>query len=172
MMLSILTKRLCPLMSLALAFGCGKKINDPEATSGNNQTQSQVQELPAVLTLQLNEAISPIKMYELPKNAWFKLPTKLLAVEGSAQSKKVKIYYNLLSNGEYEFNCSYRSLTSITELAFEKCESSGGLEIISNPKDLEGMVFPMDKGSSVKLQLTNPTSSGMKINSAYTVDWK
>ena len=171
-MLSILTKRLCPLMSLALAFGCGKKINDPKTTSGDNQTQSQVQELPAILTLQVNEATSPIKLYELPKNAWFKLPTKLLAVEGSARSKKVKIYYNLLKSGEYEFNCSYLSTTSTTELAFEKCESSSGLEIISNPKDLEGMVFPMDKGSSVKLQLTNPTGSGMKINSAYIVDWK
>ena len=171
-MLSILTKRLCPLMSLALAFGCGKKINDPNATSGNNQTQSQVHELPAVLTLQLNEAISPVKLYELPENAWFKLPTKLLAVEGSARSKKVKIYYNLLKSGQYEFNCSYLSTSSTTELAFVKCESSDGVDIISNPKDLEGMVFPMDKSSSIKIQLTNPTSSGMKINSAYIVDWK
>jgi len=171
MMLSTLTKRLCPLMSLALAFSCGKKINDPEATGGGN-TQGQNQELPAVLTLQVNEVVSPTKQYLLPRNAWFKLPTKLLAIEGNAAGKKVQIYYNLLNSGDYEFQCSYRSVASATELPFVNCESSDGLEIISNPTDLESMVFPMDKSTSVKVQLTNPTGTGMKIDSSYRVDWK
>lgn len=170
MMLSILKKRLCPLMSLALAFSCGKKINDPETIGGS--TQGQEQELPSALTLQINEALSPIKTYELQESAWFKLPSKLVAQEGNATGKKVKIYYNLFTNGDYEFSCSYRSSTSVKDLAFEKCESSSGLVIISNTRDLESMVFPMDKGSSVKAQLTNPTGTGMKIDSAYIVDWK
>jgi hypothetical protein len=170
-MLSILTKRLCPLMTLALAFSCGKKINDPE-TTGSGTTQGQNQELPSTLNLQVNESLSSVKIYELPRNAWFKLPTKLLAREGNATGKKVRIYYNLLRSGDYEFKCSYRSLSAVTELPFEKCESRDGLEIISNSADLEHMVFPMDKGSSVKVELTNPTGSGMKIDSVYIVDWK
>lgn len=169
-MLSILTKRLCPLMSLALAFGCGKKINDPETKSGS--TQGQEQELPAVFTVQVIEAVSAVKSYTLPRSAWFKLPTKLLATTGNATGKKVKIYYNLWANGDYDFQCSYRSASSATELSFEKCESSDGLEIISNSTDLANMVFPMDKASSVKMQLTNPTGTGLIIDSVYVVDWK
>jgi hypothetical protein len=158
-------------MSLALAFGCGKKINDPETTDGNFRP-TQTQELPAQLTLQVNEAVSPIKSYLLSKNAWFKLPSKLVAKEGNAIGKRVKIFYNLLNSGGYEFHCSYRSTVQVAELAFENCQSSDGLEIISNPADLENVVFPMDKSSSVKMQLTNPTGTGMKIESVYIVDWK
>ena len=158
-------------MSLALAFGCGKKINDPETTNAGT-SQGQNTELPAELTLQVNEVVSAIKTYELPENAWFKLPTKLLAKEGNAIGKRVKIFYNLLSSGSYEFHCTYKSVIKVTELAFENCQSSDGLEIISNPADLESMVFPMDKGTSVKVQLTNPTGTSMKIDSAYIVDWK
>jgi hypothetical protein len=170
MMLAILTKRLCPLMSLALAFGCGKKINDPETNSGS--TQAQNQELPAVVTVQVDEVVSPITMYALSENAWFKLPTKLRAIQGSAAGRKIKIYYNLLNSGEYEFNCSYSSISSVTEMPFDKCESSDGRELISNNTDLSNMVFPMDKGSSIKMQLTNPAGTGLKIDSTYLVDWK
>jgi len=169
-MLSILTKRLCPLMSLALAFGCGKKINDPETTSGSNQGQNQ--ELPAILTVQVNESESAVKMYELPRNAWFTLPNKLQVRAGNGIGKKITIYYNLLESGDYEFQCSYNSIGQSTELLFEKCESSNGLEIISNTDDLETMLFPMDKGSSIKLQLTNPAGTKMIIDSTYLVDWK
>ena len=158
-------------MTLALAFSCGKKINDPE-TTGSGTIQGQTQELPSTLNLQVNESLSSIKIYELSRNAWFKLPTKLFAREGNATGKKIQIYYNLLRSGDYEFQCSYRSLTAVAELPFEKCESRDGLEIISKPEDLENMLFPMDKGASVKIELTNPTGSGMKIDSVYIVDWK
>ena len=158
-------------MSLALAFGCGNKINDPDTTSGNNRPEIG-QELPAVVTVQIDETVSPVKLYTLPRNAWFKLPTKLIATAGNAAGKKVKIYYGLVTNGTYEFNCSYRSASSPTQLAFEKCEDKDGLVIISNSTDLASMTYPQDKASSVKMQLTNPTGTGMKIDSTYYVEWK
>jgi hypothetical protein len=170
MMLSNLTKKLCPLVSLAIAFGCGKKISDPKATTAS--TQGQTLELSTDLKIEVNESESPFKRYELPKNAWFQLPTKLLAKEGNAIGKQIKIYYNLWSSGKYEFQCSYRSTSKATELAFEKCVSSSGVEIISNSGDMENVDFPMDKGASVKVQLTNPTGTGMRIESSYIVDWK
>jgi hypothetical protein len=157
-------------VSLAIAFGCGKKISDPKATTAS--TQGQTQELPTDLKIEVNESESPFKRYELPKNAWFQLPTKLLAKEGNAIGKQIKIYYNLWSSGKYEFQCSYRSTSKATELAFEKCVSSTGVEIISNPEDMQNVDFPMDKGASVKVQLTNPTGTGMRIESSYIVDWK
>lgn len=171
MMLSILTKRLCPLMSLAIVFGCGKKINDPETTSARNN-QGQTTELPATFSLTINEAASPITTYQLQKNGWFQLPAKLFARESSAIGKQVRIYYNLMTNGDYEFRCNYKSLTSSTELAFVNCENQDNREIIRNTVDLESMDFPMDKGSAIKMQLTNPTSSNIKIEAIFQVDWK
>ena len=170
MMLSNLTKRLCPLMTLAIAFGCGKKINEPSTTEISRATQTQ--ELPLVLTLQVNEAVSTLKTYVLPQNAWFKLPTKLKAKDASAVGKKVKIYYNVLEDGEYEFHCYYKSITQTSELSFEKCQSSEDVTIISSSDDLEKMEFPMDKGSSIKIEITTPSSTGIKIDSIYSVDWK
>lgn len=175
MMLSILKKHICPLMSLALAFGCGKKINDPKTTS-DNQTCStcQTTELPSTLTLLINEAVSSATSYKLPKNAWFNLPTSLTAMEGSAIGKRVKIYYNLLTSGDYEFHCFYKSTTAAKTFAFEKCESSEGVEIISRVQDLVNVDFPMDKDASVKMQLLTPSSTSpkLKIESSYQVDWK
>lgn len=156
-------------MSLALAFGCGKKINDPNTTEPNRSTQNQ--ELPAVLTLQVVESESAMKRYELPRNAWFSLPSKLMVRAGNATGKRVKIFYNLIE-GTHEFHCFYKSVAKVTELDFEKCESSLGVEIISNTEDLENMDFPMDKGASVKMQLLNPTGTNLIIDSTYIVDWK
>jgi hypothetical protein len=171
-MLSFLSKRLCPLMSLALAFGCGKKINDPATSDLNRTEQTQTTELPAVLTIQLQEAAATFKTYQLTKNAWFNLPTKLNVRAGDATGKRVKIYYNLLSNGDYEFLCNYKSVSTPSQLNFENCLSSDQIQIVSNVNDLEKMDFPMDKGSSVKVQLTNPSAGGLVIDSTYRVDWK
>lgn len=169
-MLTTITKKLCPLMSLALAFGCGKKINDPKTTEANRSTQNQ--ELPAVLTLQVKEIESTMKKYELPRNAWFSLPTKLLVRQGNGIGKRVKIFYNQLADSSYEFHCFYKSTAKPAELDFEKCESNLGVEIISSTEDLENMDFPMDKGSAVKMQLLNPTGTNLIIDSTYIVDWK
>lgn len=172
MMLSLFKKRICPLVSLALAFGCGKKINDPSTTDNNRTTEGQVQELPPRLTLQINEVISSIKSYQIPRNAWFQLPAKLIAKEGNAIGKRVKIYYNIISSGQYDFHCFYKSVSSSAELAFEKCESSQGMDYVTSTQELEGVDFIMDKGSVIRMELTNPTSSGIKIESTYLVDWK
>ncbi len=169
-MLLILTKKLCPLMSLALAFGCGKQINEPKTTDNNGTSQSQ--ELPSVLTLQIEEAVSMQKIYYLQRNAWFKLPSKLKTHGESAVGKRVKILYNVLANNYYEFHCFYKSQNHATELALENCESSQGVEIISRASDLESMDFPMDKDLSVKMQLTNGSNTGIKIDAIYLVDWK
>lgn len=169
MMLALLTKRLCPLMTLALAFGCGKKINDPETTSSS--TQGQGHELPTVLTLQINEAQSPVKSYNLTQNAWFNLPTTLTSVSGDVTGKIVEIYYNMESDTEYEFRCTYRSTSSATKLAFVNCETQDDHVFISNSHDLERMEIPMDKGFSMKMQLTNPSGTNLKIESVHLVDW-
>lgn len=172
MMLSILTKRLCPLMSLALAFGCGKKINDPKSSDGERVTPGQTTELSSTLSLQINETVSAITSYDLAKNAWFNLPSTLKVIEGTAIGKRVKIYYNLVKANDYEFHCFYKSTNTAKTLAFEKCESKEGAEIISRVSDLENSDFPMDKNTKIQMQLLNGTGSGLIIESTYQVDWK
>jgi hypothetical protein len=34
------------------------------------------------------------------------------------------------------------------------------------------MEFPMDKGTSIKVELTNPSANNLKIDSIFGVDWK
>ena len=170
MMLALITKRLCPLLALTVAFGCGKQINDPQDIEINRAGQTE--ELPSNIAIQLNEADSSSKTYSMPRNAWFTLPVKLWAKNASAAGKRVKIYYNLDSQGNYEFHCYYQSFTLPTELGFEKCQSSDDVTIISNPDDLQKMEFPMDKGTSIKVELTNPSGSSIKIDSIFGVDWK
>jgi hypothetical protein len=170
MMLTNLSKRLCPFMTLAIAFGCGKKINDPKITELSRQNQNQ--ELPSTLIIQLDESESAMTTYKMPRNAWFKLPTKIRAKQASAAGKSVKVFYNYTSEGHYEFHCYYNSAVLATELTFEKCQASDDVTIISNPDDLEKMDFPIDKDTSVKMELTNPSGSGIKLEAAYLVDWK
>lgn len=159
-------------MSLAIAFGCGKKINDPKTSDSGRTTQSQTTELSETFTLEVNEAVSSVKAYTLPRNAWFKLPAKLTAKEASAAGKVVKIFYNMESSGNYEFHCFYKSIALASELAFEKCQSSDDITIISNVDDLVKMEFPVDKGTQVQMHITNPSGSNIKIDSTYIVDWK
>jgi hypothetical protein len=170
MMLTNLKKRLCPLMTLAIAFGCGKKINDPKTTEITRSSQNQ--ELPSTLILQLDESVSSTTTYKMPKNAWFKLPSKIRAKQASAAGKSVKVFYNYTSENHYEFHCYYNSAVLATELTFEKCQASDDVTIISNSDDLEKMDFPIDKDTFLKMELTNPSDSGIKIEAAYLVDWK
>ncbi len=171
MMLSILKKRLCPLVSLAIAFGCGKKINDPASAPVINHS-AQMQELPSTLTLEVNSANSTETSYLLQRNAWFKLPSHLIAKNASAVGKTVKVYYNLDTNNHYEFHCLYSSSVQAAELSFDKCQTSDDVTIISNVDDLEKMDFPMDKGTSIKMQILNQAGNKIKIDSSYIVDWK
>ena len=66
-------------------------------------------ELPKVLTLEIDTAESLEKLYQMPRYAWFKLPTYLSANTSSSADSIVTIYYNLLPNNQYEFQCSYKT---------------------------------------------------------------
>lgn len=169
-MLSPLVKKICPFVTLLMAMGCGKQINDPEVSEVARQVQGQ--EPAPTLILQINESVSAVTSYTLTRNAWFHLPSKLMARNASAVGKSVTIFYNLQLTGEYEFHCQYKSVASATELDFVNCQSPDNINIISNVNDLENMQFPMDRDTKVKLQLNNPTGTKILIDAAYLVDWK
>lgn len=155
---------------LALSFGCGKKITETETNKSNHITEPQA--LSEDLTLEVDENVSPVTIFAIPENAMFRIPTELIAKDGKASGKKIVIFYNATGDNDYKFQCSYSSIDHDTTLAFEKCESNNGNKLISFRENIEDMWFPMNKGAQVKLVLTNPTGTGMKIESIYLVDWK
>jgi hypothetical protein len=167
-MLLKLSKKICPLLTMLLAIGCGKQIN--ETASSEVTRPSQNSDLPPVLSLQINEQQSPQTNYILPKNAWFKFPTALKVTSGNGIGKRVRIYYNLWPNGDYEYLCYYSSVSNPNHLAFEKCENIYNTTVISNVGDLEG-IFPMEKNTTLKLVLQNP-GQNLIIDSTYLVEWK
>ncbi len=169
MMLSLLTKRLCPLMSLALAFGCGKKINDP-ATSDNGRTVTPSMPGSSSIVIKFDESSASTKSYLFNKSAYMHLPPKLVASEGNAVGRRMVIFYNYLADDDYEFLCTYRSSSSATELAFVSCEDSSGDIFITQSDYLQTYDFPMDEGTQIKMQLINPNGSGLKINTTFEIE--
>lgn len=168
-MLLNLTKKLCPLMGLAMAFGCGKKINDPKTSEG--ETSRPRQELPGLLTLQLKTSESLSTSFQLPLNGWFQFPLKLMARDGNVTGKQVTIQY-FLPNGENEFECHYKSVTSPSELSFERCDYADGTEFIPNVEELENVELPIEKDSRIQMNLMNVPGSHLIIDAVYTVEWK
>jgi hypothetical protein len=129
-------------------------------------------ELPKVLTLEIDTAESLEKIYHMSRNAWFKLPTFLTAQTSSSAENSVKIYYNLLANNQYEFHCTYKSQAQSQKLNFVKCETMDGSEMVSTASELENIVFPMDKNSIVKMQLTYSKGLRSTISATFVFDWK
>src|SRR5687767_65921 len=122
-----MNKTFCILTILALASGCGKTINDTETSKARFYSRSQ--ELPDDLTLEVDEDVSSSTIFEIPKNALFKLPTELIAKDGNAIGKKIEIFYDFSSSRAFKLKCTYYSTDHDTTLAFEKCEASNGDEI-------------------------------------------
>jgi hypothetical protein len=170
-----LTRKICPLMSLALMFSCGKKINEAGATNDglliDNHAPSNV------LTLQVKEEVTLSAEFKLPRNAWFFLPEKLLVLQGSAIGKRVQIRYNVQDDGRYEFHCTYSSASVATEMILENCHQStddhGNAAVwVSGPEELKDRDFKMDSKTTIRMDLQNPNPSNLIINAVYQVEWK
>lgn len=167
MMLSLLTKRLCPLLSLALTFGCGKKINDVEVTP---RQPSFVEGATAEsINISVDQSISPFKIYTMTEDLYLNLPSTLAVKTENGFGQKVKITYNLREDNTYEFHCFYESVASATELTFDRCVSFAGREYLIEASDLEFMDFPIDHGTGIKVEILNPTQQELKIQSTFKI---
>jgi hypothetical protein len=170
-MLSKLATKLCPLMSLALTFSCGKKINDPEPiTSGLSRTTQRQDELAPVLTLQLDSNEASQTSFQLLKSAYFLLPQKLIVTSFNGAGKKVRIKYNVQADGNYEFYCVYESSLNQTELDFKACYSSSNALYIDSVDQLQNALY-MDQDTQIQMELLNSSSPDLLIQAVYTVNW-
>lgn len=171
-MLFGLTKKLCPLMSLAaLALGCGKKINDPETTSGDG-TRYEEQRPSSVLVLEIKTNESSKLSYTVPFNGYFFFPSKLTMKAGSGLGKTVRFIYDIDKNGEYDYLCYYKSTVEPTELRFDKCLNADGADLEVNPDDFDSLPWLQRKGNRVEMELVSGFATNLRINAVFSVDWK
>ncbi|HXH29933.1 MAG TPA: hypothetical protein VNJ01_03905 [Bacteriovoracaceae bacterium] len=167
-MLKLLSRKLCPFLSLAVAtVGCGKKLTEPK-TQPVQVVENQ--ELPTTISIELNTSVSAKAQFKIPQNGWFNLPEKLIVNDGSAIGKEVEISYNVDAEIEedYEFVCTYTSTGSSSELQLSTCKDSYG----GNFGNVMGNVFPMDEGKLIEVRLTTPSSKDLVLNAIYSVVWK
>lgn len=173
-MLNHITRKLCPLMTLALAFGCGKKIGEPQTSTDGRSNQPQ--EESSSLTLQIDTSVSKRTVYPITRNADFRgLPSKLVVRQGNATGALVKVYYNVDDEladeniENYAFVCTYKSTNTASEIPLQKCTSLTGGDYgdVTNPD------YPnfMDRGKYIQMELKSTHSDNLIIQARYTVDW-
>lgn len=168
-MLLNLTKRLCPLMSLAaLVLGCGKKINDAETTTGGGTTEPQRPS--SMLVLEVKSDEDSQTYYDVSMTGWFYMPEKLTVKEGDGSGQRAYLFQNIDANGDHEYVCSYYGFKE-SELSFERCENFDGQTLVSNAKELSVIPFIHEAGKRIRMEIDTPVPAGLVLYSVYTVDW-
>lgn len=166
-MLNRLTRKLCPLVTLALAtVGCGKKINEPE-TQPNRIIENQ--ELPRTMIFELDGSTGAVsKLFKMPRNGSFFMP-EYLRVQGNALNETIEITYELDPEDPelYQLKCSY-SAVSASELKLDKCYDWDS----PNLGDVSQSAFSFREDDIIEIRFTNGRASDLKIEAIYSVDWR
>jgi len=162
----MLSKKICPLLSLAMAtIGCGKQITEENPASDRIV---QNQELPSALVINLNSDNGQETLYSIPENANILMPESLRVTGNDLLNKTVVIYYNFdSSTAEYDYQCTYKSSATSFALNLSKCFNDLGEEL-SMATEYE---FPIYYSKKIKMVLKD-FSSNISIDAIYTVDWK
>ena len=166
-MLNVLTRKLCPLMTLAIAtVGCGKKIS--ESDSGPSR-QTQNQELPSAYVLQLDGSTSSKKLYPMPRNAQFKIPERLKVRRGTTAGKSVEISFeaNPFDPDDYAFKCTYLPLTN-SEMILDRCVDY----IDRDFGDISDHIFSLYKDDLIQLRFSGAPASDLLVEAIFSMDWK
>ncbi len=165
-MLKMLTKKICPLLTLAMAtMGCGKQITE-ESPAADRIVQNQ--ELPSALVINLNSNNGPETLYLIPENANILMPESLRVSGDDLLNKTVVIYYNFdSSTAEFDYQCTYKSTVTGNTLNLFKCFNDLGEELTMATE----YEFPIYYSKKIKMELKD-FASNISIDAIYTVDWK
>lgn len=166
-MLRTLTRKLCPLMSLAIVtVGCGKKIQEPKAEPTR---QSHNQEISSIYKLVLNGSEASYKNYTLPKSAQFEIPKLINVVEGLSEGKKIEIAFDVdeFDSNDFHFKCSYVSSPSqVTFMVLSGCEDYDGYRF-----DVDQQIFPQRKGSILQIRFAGSTGKDLSVEAVFGMTW-
>lgn len=166
-MLNNLTRKLCPLMYLAIAtMGCGKKITEPKSRPAS---QTQNQELPSIYIIRLDGSQASRKNFSVPGPAQFEIPDRLVVRQGSTIKKVVEVAYdvNEFDSDDYQFKCSYYSSYSQQEMILTRCVDYDGNDF----GDLSGQKFTLRYNDIIQMRFTGAPSSDLVVEAVYSMKW-
>lgn len=166
-MLSLLTRKLCPIMTLAIAtVGCGKKIGESDSSPASS---TQNQERPSAYVLQIDSSVESKKTYQLPQNAQFHIPTELKVREGASSTTTVEIRYqsNPYDSYDYQFKCSYTG-TAATDLKLTSCVDYDD----DNLGNISNHLFALYKNDHIELKFVGTRSEKTVVDVIHSMIWK
>ena len=151
-MLTSLTQKLCPLVTLSALFmgiGCGKQIAEQ---SEQSDTDIQRQVPNSNLALRLSDSSYD---HRFPEAGDFLTPIELKVNRGSASTagKSVSVYYNVTTQGDYDIKCVYVGNPEGDRLKVKDCYKADGA--VMGPIS-EVINFPVwiKKNNFLKIQTT------------------
>lgn len=166
-MLTILTRKLCPLMSLAIAtIGCGKKITEDKAKPS---TITQGAEIPSTYVIQIDGSQTSRKNYTLPADTQFEVPERIKIRRGSTTGKAVEIAHNvsIYDNDDYDFKCIYKPSGNPVEMILDKCLDYYDRDF----GDVSGQPFTMRKGEIIQMRFTGSSALDVIADAIYSMKW-
>lgn len=166
-MLNILTRKLCPLMSLAIAtVGCGKKITEP---IGSPVRQTENQELPSAYVLTLSGLEGSKKNYWLPGPAQFEIPSRLRVTKGSTSQKVVEVAFdvNEFDSDDFQFKCSYIPSSDPSEMRLRNCEDYDGNDF----GNVSGHQFSLRTNDIIQIRFSGARAEDLEVNAIFSMNW-
>lgn len=166
-MLTTLTRKLCPLMSLAIAtIGCGKKVND---TGGKPTRNTENQELPSAYVIRLDGSQASRKNTKMIEDAQFKVPDAVIVRSGSSAGKSVEVAYNVneFDSEDFDFKCMYVPSGTPSRLSLTKCVDYDGEDL----GDVSNETFRLYKNDIIQMRFTGAPASDLVVEAIYTMKW-
>lgn len=166
-MLFKMTRKICPLMSLAIAtIGCGKKITEADSRPGSSVEN---QEIPSTFVIGLDGARSSRKIVRLPEAARFYIPDRLQVIYGDTNGKVVEIAYDVDEDDDdiYRFKCAYVSSINPYEMTLDKCVNDDEVDY----GDISNYEFPLKKNSIIQMRFTGAPARGLSVEAIYSMRW-
>jgi hypothetical protein len=166
-MLTTLTRKLCPLLSLAIfTLGCGKEISEPETQLGRTRDN---QEIPSTFVLRLDGTQTSKKVYYMPEDASFKIPDRLNVKSGATNGKMVEIIYQIdkYDSEYFQFGCSYVPSINSTEMLLQRCFDYENNDF----GDVSRQIFALYKNDSIQLKFKDSSRSDLIIEAIYNMNW-
>lgn len=165
-MLTNLTRKLCPFMTLALAtVGCGKKITDAD-TSSSNSIDNQA--LPSAYSISLDSAEGRSKRIRSPHNARFYIPDILKIRSGNPAGAKVEVAYDVyeFDSDDYDFKCIYSPVSS-TEMILESCVDYND----NSFDDVSEQEFTIRRNEIIEIRYTGTPAAEFVVDALYSMKW-
>lgn len=166
-MLTTLTRKLCPLLSLAIiTIGCGKKITQDQSLPIRSREN---QEIPSAYLIEIDGSQTSRKNYFLSYNAQFRIPDRLLVKQGNTNGKVVEIAYdvNQFDNDDYFFKCIYVASPNPAEMNLNKCVDYDDDDF----GDVSNNTFTLYKNDIIQMRFTGAPSSDLVIEAIYSMTW-